>query len=87
MPSCAGCFGHTRSSVVPDDFIHEVARSKHGIHEQLQVVARGRVAMQVNATRRFQKSLHLQQPDCHHDEVGLHPLAVRLPCSVYHPVK
>ena len=55
---------------------HEVAGTEKGIHQQLQVVACRRVAVQVDAARRLQDTVHLHQPHGHHRQVRLHPLAV-----------
>ena len=61
---------------LPGNLGRKLTRSEKGIHQQLQVVAGRRVAMQVDAPRGLQDPVHLHQPHGHHGQVGLHPLAV-----------
>ena len=51
-------------------------RPENRVHQQLEVVARRRVAAQVDAARRLQNPVHLHQPHDHHRQVLLHALAV-----------
>ena len=52
--------------------------AKDCIHNHFQVVAGGRVAVQIDAACWFEQPLHFKQPNAHHDEIGLHRLAVAL---------
>ena len=61
---------------LPYDLVSKVSRSKNRVHQELEVVAGRRVAMQVDAARRLQDPVHVHQPHGHHRQVRLHPLAV-----------
>lgn len=63
---------HPAAPVAPDDFILKLLRPEDGIHEQLQVVARRGVAMQVDAARLLEDSLQLHESRGHHRQVGEH---------------
>ena len=56
--------------VAPNDLISETSAPEHGIHEELEGVAHGRVAMEVDAPRGFQDAAYLQQPRCHVCKIG-----------------
>ena len=64
---------------LPYHFIAKQPGPEHGVHEQLEVVARGVVAVEVDRAGVLEYPPHLQQPHRHHGQVGLHPLAVREP--------
>ena len=70
------------SGAPPRDLIPEPRAPEDAIHEGLEVVARCRVAVQVDRSGGSQDSPHLDQPDAHHDEVRLHPLGMRGPRCV-----
>jgi len=57
---------------LPDDLAAEVLWPEHGVEQQLQVVARGRVAMEVERSGRLQNPTQLNQSGRHHREVGEH---------------
>ena len=68
---------HEAKRVVPDNLISEVPGSEHGVHQELEVVAGRRIAVEVNASGRLEHAAHFEKSDGHHDEVGLHARAVR----------
>ena len=49
-------------SVAPNYLVAEVIRAENPIHQNLQVMAGGRVAVQIDAARRLQQPPHLRQP-------------------------
>ena len=63
--------------IMPDDFVAEVGTSEDGIHEQLQVMGCGIVAVQVDRSRRLEDAVHLEETYSHKDEIRLHRLAMR----------
>ena len=64
---CRGAF--------PNNFVAEILKSKYRIYNNLQVMTRGRVAVQVEAAGRFQDAVQLDQTGGHHDEVSHHLVA------------
>ena len=72
----------TASTIRPNNFIAEPIFAKDAIHQELEVVGGGGVAVQVDGARRLQDALHLQQPHRHEDEVGLHPFPMGLTGSI-----
>ena len=74
------------AGALPSDLAPEPPDATHGIHEQLEVVASGWIAMQVDAPGRLGDPPNLQQPHRHEHKVRLHPLAVRLPCRLDHGI-
>ena len=42
----------------PHNFIAKILFAKHSIHSQLEIVAGGRVAVQIDASRWFQHAAH-----------------------------
>ncbi|OQA13287.1 MAG: hypothetical protein BWY63_03521 [Chloroflexi bacterium ADurb.Bin360] len=61
---CAGAF--------PDDLVAKVLRSKDGIEDDLEVVARRGVAVEVEAAGGLEHPVQLDQTGSHHDEVSQH---------------
>jgi hypothetical protein len=61
-----------RVGSLPDDLVPEVAGPEHPVQQQLQIVARGRVAVQIQAAGRFQHAVELDQPRRHHREIRHH---------------
>ena len=61
---------------LPSDLGHEIGHTIDAVHQQLEVVAGRRIAVQVDGAGVFQHAAHFQQAHGHHAEVGLHSLAV-----------
>ena len=59
----------------PNDLVPEIRRPKHRVHEQLEVMAGGGVAVEVDAARRLQHAAQLHQARRHHHQVGHHRVA------------
>lgn len=59
-----------RSRALPDNLILELPWAKHRIQQHLEVMARGRVAVEVEAAGGLEDSVQLDQPHGHHGEVG-----------------
>ena len=57
---------------LPDNLRAKVLWAKDGVHEQLEVVARGRVAVHVDAAGGLQHAMELEEADGHNREVGHH---------------
>jgi len=57
---------------LPDDFVTEVCGAENFVEQHAQVVARRRVAMQVEAARLLENVVKLQKPRRHHREIGHH---------------
>ena len=49
----------------PRYLISKILLAKHNVHQQFQVMAHCRVAMQINAARIFQHSVQLHEPYSH----------------------
>ena len=60
------------ADLLPHDLVQEVRWVKNCVHEHLQVMAGGGVAVQVDRTRGLQHSPQLHQPGGHHRQVGQH---------------
>ena len=60
------------TGTLPDDFIPKILWPKHRIHQHLQVVARCRIAMQMDRARYLEHALQLDQTRSHHGEIGHH---------------
>ena len=65
-----------RCGPLPSDLVLKVPVPEHRIHQELEVVARGWVAVKIYASSCLQNTTHLQEPDGHHAQIGLHPLVV-----------
>jgi hypothetical protein len=63
------------SSSFPDDFIPESILTKDCIQHNLQIVAGGWVAVEVDAAGRFEDAMEFDEADRHHHEVGHHVVA------------
>ena len=50
---------HFPTGIVPNDLITEMGLAEHRIHDGFQIVARGRIAVQINASPRFQNAPYL----------------------------
>ena len=59
-------------SVAPDDFVAKVRLPEHPVQQQFQIVARGRIAVEVQAAGRFQHAVQFDQADRHHRQIGHH---------------
>jgi len=57
---------------LPDDLVDETVHTKDGVQQDLEVVARRRVAVQVERPGRLQGSAKLDEPDRHLDQVRHH---------------
>ena len=55
-----------RHRPLPDDFIPEIPWPEHGVHQELEVVTRGWIAMQVDTRRLFHHTAEFDQPRRHH---------------------
>src|SRR4051812_30252239 len=64
--------GAARVRPPPHYLVPKVRRAKDRVEEQLEVVASGRIAMQVEAARRLQDAAQLDEPRSHHREVREH---------------
>ena len=60
------------ASPFPNELVPKMPRPEHGVHEQLEVVAGGGVAVEVDAAGRFQDAVQLNHALRHHGEVGHH---------------
>ena len=61
---------------MPSDLISKIRLPKDSVHDQLQIMRRCRIAMQINAARVFQNAFHLKQANRHHDRIRFHALAM-----------
>ena len=61
-----------RPGSFPHYFVPEIADAEHAVHHQLQVMAGGGVAVQVDAAGGFQDAAQFNHPLGHHGEVGHH---------------
>ena len=74
-----------RVGAPPDNLVPEVLLPEHRIHQNLQIMTRRRIAMQVYRTRRFQHPVQLHQPRGHHHQIRHHGVAANeLPERGYH---
>ena len=71
-------FGRSTS---PTNLILEVVWSEYRIHKHLQVMARCRIAVEVNAAGVLQRSVQLHQAHSHHGKVGGHVVVAQ---AVHH---
>jgi len=70
---------------LPHNLITEVAGFEHSIQENFQVVTGRGVAVEVQASCRFQNPMKLQEPVCHHGQIGHHVvLAQELAKGAHH---
>ena len=68
--------------VAPHDLVAETLAPENGVHEFFEVMAGGRVAVQIDAARRFEDSAHLDQPHPHETQIRSHVVAIRQPRPV-----
>ena len=69
-----------RSIALPNNFVYKILGPKHRIQQNFQIMARGRVAVQIERARRFQHAMQFDEPHRHHGEIGHHVvLAEKLP--------
>ncbi len=54
----------------PHDFVDEIPSPKHGVHDQFEIMAHGRIAVEIYAAGRLEDAPHLQQPRRHVDQIG-----------------
>jgi len=64
-----------RAGSLPDDLAEETSGAEYGIQEDFQVVAGGRVAVEVEATGGFEDAVEFDQARGHHRQVGGHVVA------------
>ena len=60
------------SRPLPDDLVLECRWTEHAIQQQLEVVARSRVAVKIQATGRLKYAVEFDQADRHHRQIGHH---------------
>ena len=65
------CFG-----TLPDDFVSEIVYAKHSVHHAFEVVARGRIAVEVDAAGGCEDSVHFGESGSHEGEVCTHRATV-----------
>ena len=68
------------------NLVLEAGATVNAVHQQLEVMSGGGITVQVNGTGVFQHPAHFEQPNRHHAQVGLHPLAVGQSCRLQHLV-
>ncbi len=56
----------------PNNLVAVISRPKHPIQQQLEVMARGRIAVQIQRTSRLQHPVQLDQTHRHHGEIRHH---------------
>jgi hypothetical protein len=56
----------------PDDLSLDVFRSEYSVHQELEIMARGGIAMEIKAPRGLQDSPKFYEAGWHHDQVGHH---------------
>ena len=61
-----------RVRALPNDLVHVAARSENRIHQELQIVAGRRVAVQVDAAGGLEHAAQLHEARGHHRKVGEH---------------
>ncbi len=61
-----------RRCPLPDDLVPEVPHSEHRVHQGLQVMARRRVAVEVNRGGRLHHAAQLDETRGHHGQVRCH---------------
>ncbi len=61
-----------RVGPLPDDFIEEELGTKDAVHQQFEVVACGRVAVQVDGAGLLENSAKFHKAWCHHGKVREH---------------
>lgn len=71
---------------LPRDGCAEAVSAKHGIHQELEVVARSIVAVQVDTTCLLEHAMQLEQAHGHEDQVAHHRLAACLPGGLDHRI-
>jgi hypothetical protein len=54
------------------DFVPKFVRVKYAVQYDFEVVARGRVAVKIQAPARFQDAVQFDEADGHHGEIGHH---------------
>lgn len=57
---------------LPDDLIAKELRTEDGVEQQLEVVARSRIAVEIERSRWLHNSTEFHESRCHHAEVGHH---------------
>ncbi len=61
-----------RRSAFPGDFVAEPVGAENAVEQQLEIMARGRVAVEIEAARGPEHAMQLDQPDRHHRQIGHH---------------
>src|ERR1700676_5741242 len=57
---------------LPEYFFEEVLGPEHGVHQDLQIMASGRVAVQINRTCDLEHPTQLDEARRHHRNIGHH---------------
>jgi hypothetical protein len=57
---------------LPDDLIHKELWSKHGVHQNFEVVACGGIAVEINGAGFLEDAAEFDEAGGHHGEVGHH---------------
>jgi hypothetical protein len=70
---------------LPDDLVYHVFLPKYLIENDLKIVARRRVTVEIERAAHFQDAVHFDQSDSHHGEIG-HQVAGthKLPEGLHH---
>ena len=71
------CPWNAAAPVAPHDLVPEVLPPEHRVRHGLEVVARGRVAVQVQAPGRLEHPAHREQPHGHEAQERAHAVGVR----------
>ena len=58
--------------IAPHYLVFEIVGAKYRIHQDFQIVVRGRVAVKINRTGRFENTVHLHQTNAHHRQIRHH---------------
>ena len=61
-----------RGGALPHDFVLEIVRAEDGVHQQLQIVARRRVAVEIDASAGLEDAVKLRHSLRHHREIRHH---------------
>src|SRR5207244_2680878 len=62
---------------LPYDLVSKILWPEHSVHQHLQVMARGRIAVQVDRSRLLQHTAQLDQTGSHHRKISHHVAAAK----------
>ena len=65
-----------RFGALPDNLVPEIVYAKHGIHHAFEIVACGRVAVEIDTASGCEDSVHLGESGTHESEVCTHRAAI-----------